>query len=442
MVSGIVFAFLPFRFDHYAQVQLQQAQWIPFALWSLHRIVRTGRLRDGAWLGLSVTAQLLSCMYYGLFLMLYLAVVGGWILAWRAAAWRRWLPAALVAAVVSLVLFAPAARAYIGARAIVGERGRQENISFSATWSNYLAAPDTNRLYGATAERFGGLERNLFPGLVAVALAVLAIWPPFSVVRTAYAIGLLFAVDLTLGFNGLTYPLLYDMASPMRALRIPALAVVLVGFSLAVLAGYGAARIRWRGAIPLLCALILFECLSTPMPLMATPRTAPAVYADVVRDGGSRSTIVELPIIYSRDSRYQDQIYMYDSDLSLADARQRIQRIFPAVVSGSRSNHALLSGPAVAIHAGRTTGALRRRARRTDGCRRIRTDYDRRRDVRLRSDAARPATVAGRRNQRVPNRALDQFHSRVASMQTFFVSIVSFATNWRCHLATRCCKTL
>ena len=43
IVAGIIFAFLPYRFDHLSHFQLQQTQWIPLTLWALHRLVRTGR---------------------------------------------------------------------------------------------------------------------------------------------------------------------------------------------------------------------------------------------------------------------------------------------------------------------------------------------------------------------------------------------------------------
>ena len=146
VLAGIVFAFFPFRFDHPAQLQLQQAQWIPFSVWALHRVLWHGRLRDGIWLGACVAAQLLSCMYYGMFLALYLPVIAVCLFGWRLRRWRLWLPALAVGAVTALLLFAPAATAYIRAREVVGERSRQENIGFSATPSSYLAAPDSNRL--------------------------------------------------------------------------------------------------------------------------------------------------------------------------------------------------------------------------------------------------------------------------------------------------------
>ncbi len=51
ILAGIVFAFPPYRIDHYAHLQLQQTQFIPLALWAFHRLLDTGRLRDGVLLG-------------------------------------------------------------------------------------------------------------------------------------------------------------------------------------------------------------------------------------------------------------------------------------------------------------------------------------------------------------------------------------------------------
>ena len=316
IVAGIIFAYLPFRFDHYAQLQLQQAEWIPLALWAFHRVMDRGRLRDGLCLGACVAAQLLSCMYYGIFLAGYLVVVGGALMLSNLPVARRRLRVLAASVALALALFAPAGRAYFGAREVVGERGTKEVIGFSATWRNYLAAPDTNRLYGWSADRFGGLERRLFPGLVAVALAAVALWPPWSPVRAAYALGLMFAVDLTLGFNGLMYRFLYEHVPPFRALRIPALAVILVGFSLAVLAGFGVARMSTRitaaGARAVLALVVsvavLAECRSTPVQLTTIPGAPPAIYEDLLRDIGDSPTavLVEVPVIFGGD-----QIYMY-----------------------------------------------------------------------------------------------------------------------------------
>ena len=317
IVAGVIFAFMPFRFDHYAQLQMQQAQWIPLALWAFHRVMGGGRLRDGLLLGAFFAAQVLSCMYYGIFLASYLVVVGGALMLSDISVSRARLPVLAAGVVLAVALLAPAGRAYLGARQLVGERRTGEIDSGSATWRNYLAAAPSSRLYGWTNKRFGADQRRLFPGLAALALALVALWPPWSLVRAAYALGLAFAVDLTLGFHGLTYRFLYEHTMPFRALRIPALAFVLVGFSLAVLAGFGIARISARLRAPsarlalvlVSCIAVLVEGLSAPIRLTIVPVAPPAIYADMMRDIGDSPavSIVEVPIAR------EDPTYMYYS---------------------------------------------------------------------------------------------------------------------------------
>jgi hypothetical protein len=314
ILAGIVFAFPPFRIDHYAHLQLQQTQFIPLALWAFHRLLDTGKIRDGVWLGLFVAGQMLSCMYYGLFLIPYMTVVCGTILLAGRSMPKARLVALAVAAAVVVVVMAPVGKAYLTARKVVGERGRTEVAEGSATWRNYLAPPEVNAIYGKVFARFMDPERRLFPGFVAVALAIVALWPPLSATRLAYGLGLLLAFDVSLGFNGLTYPVLYDYVLPFRALRIPARMGIMVGFSLAVLAGYGATRIagwiRSPGAraavLSAIGVMMLAEYASTPLPLWNAPLDPPAVYADIMRDRGDGPTTVlfEFPTSTASDPAY------------------------------------------------------------------------------------------------------------------------------------------
>jgi len=314
LLAGIVFAFQPFRVDHHAHLQLQQTQFIPLALWAFHRLLDTSRIRDGLWLGLFVAAQMLSCVYYGLFLIPYMAVVCGTMLVATRAVTRRRLIALAAGVAVAAVAMAPAGRAYIGARTVVGERGVQEvTDGGSATPRNYLAAPEVNLMYGERFARFTQPERRLFPGFVAVALAAVALWPPLSAVRIAYALGLLVAYDLSLGFNGVTYRWLYAYFVPFRAIRVPARMAIMVGFSLAVLAGYGVARIGERvrpaslrrAVFTALGALMLVEYASK-LTFWNAPTSPPQAYADIIRDRGDSPTAVlfEFPTGHLEDPEY------------------------------------------------------------------------------------------------------------------------------------------
>jgi hypothetical protein len=360
ILAGIVFAFPPYRIDHYAHLQLQQTQFIPLALWAFHRLLDTERVRDGVLLGVFVACQLLSCVYYGIFLIPYMAIVcgtlliarysksevgstkygssGGSYFLLRTSYFRRLLAALTVAGAVAGVAMIPAGRAYLAARQVVGERGRAEVAENSATWRNYLAPPEVNALYGNVFARFMQPERRLFPGFVAIALAIVGLLPRkhentkredaafipawfrdyVKTPQVAYALGLILAFDVSLGFNGLIYPTLYDHFLPFKALRIPARMGLMVSFSLAILAGYGATRIAARitstslrrGVLVGLGVLMLVEYASKPLPLWIAPLDPPQTYADLLKDRGDSPTSVvfEFPT-----GSMEDPTYLYYS---------------------------------------------------------------------------------------------------------------------------------
>ena len=315
IVAGIVFAFLPYRIDHFPHVQLQQTQCLPFIFWSFHRLLRTNRVRDGLIFGAFSAGQVLSCMYYGLFLVPYMAVVCGALLLAERGLTKERVIALLAAAALAVVAVAPVGIVYFGARQVVGERKAEEVANGSAKPRNYFGPPEANLLFGDALKGFADGERRLFLGFTTLALGVFALWPERgrrSDRRWVYALGLLLAFDLSLGFNGISYRLLYDYVVPFRGLRIPARMGIITGFSLAVLVGYGAARLasgrRWVFAA--LAGLILLEYASKPLDLRQIPTDAPESYADMLTDRGTGPTtaIFEFP-----PSAVDDPTYMYYS---------------------------------------------------------------------------------------------------------------------------------
>src|SRR5262249_38361066 len=300
IVAGIVFAFPPYRIDHYAHLQLQQTQFIPLALWAFHRLLDTNRLRDGVWLGVFVACQMLSCMYYGLFLVPYMTVVCGTLLVTSGRLSRERLKALAAAAAIVAVAMLPVARAYMAARQVVGERGRAEVADGSATWRNYLAPPEANALYGRVFARFMEPERRLFPGFVAVALAIVGLWPPPSPTPNAYRLRPLLALHRSLRPHRGVYRGVYAHFLPFKALRTPARTGLMGCFSRAVLGGYGAARLAGRLRSPAtrravlagIGLLMLVEYASTPLEFWSAPRQPPEIYADLLRDRGDAPTAV------------------------------------------------------------------------------------------------------------------------------------------------------
>jgi hypothetical protein len=243
LVSGIVFGFYPFHFEHYSHLELQMMQWMPLALLALHRFLETRRLRYAAAAALSVAAQLYSSMYYAVFFSIYVVAVVGTLVLTRRPPVRRLLMPAAIAAILALVLAMPLVRPYSAATQAKGERSRGEVLIFSATPSDYLRAHARSALYGPHMLPGRKPERALFPGVLPIALAAAGLVPPIGAVRLAYVAGLLVAFDGSLGFNGLSYSYLYDWLSPIRGLRVPARFSVLVALSLSVLAGFGVRRL-------------------------------------------------------------------------------------------------------------------------------------------------------------------------------------------------------
>lgn len=320
-IAAIAFAFLPFRMDHFAHMQLQQSQWIPMALWSLHRMVRSGRVADGVLLGVFSACQLLSCVYFGLMLFPFMAVVavvivGAYI---RVRTTREELSASvsrqfvvsrlksIAFAVVTFgVLAAPLGVAYVRASEIVGERGAGEAMIGSAVPSDYLAAPRINLLYGKATEKFGGPERRLFPGLTLVGLALVGLWRRRSAAVIAYLLALVIAADISFGLHGFTFNLLWEFVGVFRGLRVPARMGLFVGLALSVLAAYGVARIRasasqpWmRSVLPaIVAALLIFENRSEPIGGQPMTGQMPPAYEAILRDlsGAPTTAIADIPI--------------------------------------------------------------------------------------------------------------------------------------------------
>lgn len=242
LLAGAIFAFSPYRFAHFDHLEMQFAFWIPLAVLAWHRAVAGQAARDYLKVGGLAACQVLSCIYYGVFLITWLAVATAvWFVrtpgkAAKAAAGMLLLPS-LVLALYSVP--------YLQNRGRVGDRRAPEIAGYSASMKDFLSAPPSNRLYGWTA----GLsveERHLFPGLMALALLIAGLWPPLDRIRVTHAVGLALALQLTLGFNGLIYGWLYDWVLPFRGLRVPARADILVLLGTCVLAGLGLARIAAR----------------------------------------------------------------------------------------------------------------------------------------------------------------------------------------------------
>lgn len=315
LLAGLVFAFAPYRRDHFVHLELQWAQWMPLALWAWHRALDHGRLRDGFLCGLFVLLQLLSSIYYALFLGIACLTVGGVTMAARR---FRVASPALAGLVAGAALLAAAAwlygAPYQSVKQRLGERSLEETARYSARPADYLRPTSDNLLYGREDSRSEYGERSLLPGLTPVVLAGAALVPPVSLTAAAYAACGLVAWEASLGTNGWSYPILRSM-EVFRGLRAPARFAVVVQLALGVLAAVGLARLARRrpqltpALVIAAAGLIVVEYAGRPMQLMTMPDHVPPVYAWLADQ--PREVTLELPVPEPTGLPFHDPFYMY-----------------------------------------------------------------------------------------------------------------------------------
>ena len=64
LVAGLIYAFAPYRIGQFSHVQVLSSQWMPFALYGLHRYFDTRRRAPLAGASAAIVAQNLSCGYF------------------------------------------------------------------------------------------------------------------------------------------------------------------------------------------------------------------------------------------------------------------------------------------------------------------------------------------------------------------------------------------
>jgi len=148
IVSGIIFAFAPYRFEHIMHMELEWTMWMPLGFLMLHRLYDTGRMKYGAAVGGCLGLQMLSSIYYGVFLAVSIALAALLLMVRDRAVPLRVLLAPLsVGAAIAMVVSAIYARPYMRVHARAGDRPASEVTQFSAVPASYLAATPNNWLY-------------------------------------------------------------------------------------------------------------------------------------------------------------------------------------------------------------------------------------------------------------------------------------------------------
>lgn len=314
LVSAVIFTLAPYRITHFVHLELQWTMWMPLTFWAVHRTFETGSYRMGGLVGLFLSLQLLSCVYYGAFLGILVALLCVLLGARSLGRARLSLGPLALGAVVAAVTAVAYARPYVENTQALGMRDAGEIASFSARLVSYATAPYVNWLWGWTGFRFEGDELHLFLGLVACGLGVVALIAAKGASRPiVWTYFVLFgaAVELSLGLNGTVYRWLHETFFVMQGFRAPARFGILAVAALAVLAGFGARLVEARAGtsgvgrawLVALLVAIGVEYGSAPTRLEPVPRETPDLYRflKTVEPG----PLLELPL------REPAPVYMY-----------------------------------------------------------------------------------------------------------------------------------
>ncbi len=317
VLAGMVFAFVPFRFDHLHHLELQATMFLPLALMWIDRAFESGGRRD-VWLATgAVVAQVYCGIYYAVFLVtaLLLVIPLRWpnlSTARRAGVFR----AALAAGAVGAIIVLPYLAIYVLNRNSLGDRQSRDILIYSATVWNYLATPNENLIHGGWSGGLGQNERRLFPGTIALSIAALGLIGMERRRLTLLVVGLVGFV-ISLGVNTPLYSMLSSVLFIYNGLRAPARASILVFLALAGLVAFGWSRLEGplKRAAPAVAALVAAALLleySTVQSRWFIAGPTPHVYTWLAEQ--PRSVVLELPMTTAdRLDLVPDGVYMFRS---------------------------------------------------------------------------------------------------------------------------------
>lgn len=308
ILAGLAFMWCPYRAPQVTHLQVLVNGWMPMTLWALHRYFATGSRWALAGFVVAFVAQGLSNGYFLFFLAVPVAMVAIVELVRH----RDRLPAHVahlaIAAVTIGVLVAPAATAYLRVKREQGlSRARSDAVNFGATAADYGRVSHQPILW-SKALPSGAAEKELFPGLTVVVLALCVLVPavrrpdpapstgllPESTAIRLYGSIALVAFVLSMGPEPLLwgdvrlptgpYAWLGAVVPGLDGLRVPARFASVVYVAVAVLAAFGAGRVldrvaaRWRPAlVAVLGVIIVAEGYIGPLPLERVPSADMAV---------------------------------------------------------------------------------------------------------------------------------------------------------------------
>ena len=311
LVAGSAVAFNAHHLVRLAHIQALHLELLPIVFLAIDRLLSTGRRRYALLLGASLALQATTSIY--LLVFTGWAVACGWIA--RMPEWRHRLRDTAVWTVLAgttcALLLLPVLWPYAElARSQGMVRGIEETESCAATWTDYLYTGSRVH-FDAWSHRFRRSSDANFPGVIVTGLALFGLVSagglgPRARMWAAVVLGavLLSALPRIPGFAWL-----HEHVPALGAIRCYSRAGQMALVGMAVLAGYGAARLlgalgaagaagtRRLALAVLLVVGVNFEVLRAPLWYRDFPGIPP-IY-DSLRDQ-PHAVIVEMPFFDRR----------------------------------------------------------------------------------------------------------------------------------------------
>lgn len=319
LLGGLAFAFCPYRMSQFAgHLQMLGTGWIALAFYFLERLLKTGRVRDGVGLGVSLGLAALSAWYYAYMVGLALGVYF-LLRLWTLRGSPGFAPARIVRGLLGgvfifVLLASPVAVPSLQLWAQGGlTHSAKAADEHSAAPLDYLVPNPLHPVWGEVGMRAHAeqnvIESALYPGLVVVAIAVVgwallrrsrtreealsvSPWLALGAVCFVLSLGLMLhdaSGQVKLAGGGVVLlpgQLLYDwlpLYSSMRAFArfgvlVMLCAMTLMGTGWAALLSYGPSWLRARPVFStaVAAALLLLDFWTGPY-AWGTSRVEPGV---------------------------------------------------------------------------------------------------------------------------------------------------------------------
>ena len=177
-VAGIVFAFVPYRFNMMSQVSYLFSPWIPLVFEALVLFVRDRSIKRATWLGCAFfMSGLTTISWFNLSLVPF--VLSAAILLTRYGLWgehKFWRRGGAALGIATLLLV-PFMLPYVLVARLYGFSRSIEEIKANSAWPiHWLSVEPRNRLWRRMGEVFPeGFKFKLFPGLLPILYSLAAL---------------------------------------------------------------------------------------------------------------------------------------------------------------------------------------------------------------------------------------------------------------------------